>query len=215
MPRRRASLPSRETRSTTIDTALAASLESGSDAGVIQRQNASFPSWTSPVRFRSPAPMVIGGYATARSPRCDCQFSGLALTPLTQRVVLAYRGFRDGEWTRSPKKSPSDGDRLVTGMLALRQPSERHPPSRSLRIPRLSAPGRGTGRGSAGELHLAPSSEHRGRDVPPSARVQAGSRPRSPPDPRCRRGRPRSGLARTPSGRSRGPTRAGRACGAA
>jgi hypothetical protein len=40
-----------------IDTRCPAPLEFWLDAGVIQRQNASFPSWTSPVRFRSPAPI--------------------------------------------------------------------------------------------------------------------------------------------------------------
>jgi hypothetical protein len=48
-----------------------------------------------------------------------------------------------------------------------------------------------------------------GSGCPPTAHAGPESRPRSPPGPRCRRGRPRSGLAHTRSGRSRGPTRAG------
>jgi hypothetical protein len=39
-------------------------LDSEAEAGAIQRQNASFPSWTSPVRFRSPAPTVLGATRT-------------------------------------------------------------------------------------------------------------------------------------------------------
>jgi hypothetical protein len=63
---------------------------------------------------------------------------------------------------------------------------------------------------------LGPSSTSRairtsGSGCLPSARGRAGSRPQSPPGPRCRRGQPRSGLAHTRSGRSPGLTRAGHA----
>jgi hypothetical protein len=66
------------------------------------------------------------GYNARRSPRCHWHSCRLTLTSLAQRVVPFIAHLPDGE---SPRKSPSDRDRFVTGVPARRQLSGRPPRS--------------------------------------------------------------------------------------